>query len=104
MAINDVLLGLVATFMIIHGFVLLAPATVEDMTGLNTTALQDSTDYSSNIDTDANVTTGPNVVEQAKGLLDYLTGNSFQNFWLVALNFFTAVTLIVWAVTVIWIG
>jgi len=78
------------------------PGGVEAATGLNTTALQESTDINASVN--ANKTSENNVVEQSGTIVDVYTNQNTENRYLGGLFLVYLILLIAWLIANIWIG
>ena len=92
----------ISVFLLINLVIVSFPSAIQSSTGLNTTALQNDTDLSANVQ--ANQTTESNVVDQAGSLVNVYSNPTTQNRYLSSLFLLYVFLMIAWAVDKIWIG
>lgn len=94
--------GSIAFLLILNLLIVSFPTAMETYTGVNTTALQDSTNVSAGVD--ANQTSEDNVVDQMGDLVSIYTDFDSQNPILLAISTLFVALLIVLLVDLVWIG
>lgn len=96
------LAGTTAFILLLNLFLIAAPGPIQQYTGINTTALQDSTNVSATVN--ANQTSETNVVNQAGDLVSIYTNFSSENLLLNAIATLYTVILLVALIDLIWLG